>query len=104
MDKMDLHLKGEVLVCSVDHGEYSMAWYYTSPSYRDSACTIDGSDLEPSRNSSIDNLPSAFCCFEQNRFYLFTIENLRKYQGSNDKDWKKYFIVIGWEQPNLVLF
>lgn len=44
----------------------SMTWYYTSPSYSDSACTIDGSDLEPSRNSSIDNLPSAFCGIKQN--------------------------------------
>lgn len=103
MDAMDFHMKCEVLVCSVDDDKYSMAWYYTSPSYRDSACTIDGSDLEPSRNSSIDNLPSAFCCIDQNRFYLIKMEILvmeRKYQDSNNKDWKKYFIVIGWEQPN----
>lgn len=65
---MDLHVKCGMLVCSADDGKYSMAWHYTSPSYSDSACTIDGSDLEPSRNSSIDNLPSAFCGIEQNIF------------------------------------
>ncbi len=55
-----------VLVCCVDDGKYCQSrvplrMLYTSPSYSDSACTIDGSDLEPSLNSSIDNLPSAFC-------------------------------------------
>ena len=59
-------MKCEMRVSSVDDGKCSMAWYYTSPSYSDSACTIDGSDLEPSRNSSIDNLPSAFCGIKQN--------------------------------------
>lgn len=33
---------------------------YTSPSYSDSACTMEGSALEPSWNSCRVNLPSAF--------------------------------------------
>ncbi len=37
----------------------------TRPSYKDRACTIDGSFLDPCRNSSIVSLPSPFCMSTQ---------------------------------------